>query len=368
MTSFELNHSKEIEENGIQMEIWEPSFIVLPIPDNREWVNTCLQINVAITNNKLTPFPFIYDILTPELLAPDGQALHPQKLTNRQINPSQYNGMGIPHKKTLSCYLIAKLSWHNNLLKLQAAISNSSQISINPDYFWSFEALQLGIYQLRFTYLSPEREFLFFDANTVEISQVQTSVTNLLATPWVNLQLIKPVESDKNAVQVDGIHFETVVPQQIWNISCSELSDTSSPIQIGINITNNTSSSQRFCSFTTLIPALMGADGFILGRNFGSGSTGWISPSESDFYLVMPGESKTFFVSVHIEKGRDGLFNLIVNDTGKGYWLLPGLKLGIYQVRLTYRTLTNLFDTELFEDLWRGLVHTPFVEFCLVQP
>ena len=150
------------------------------------------------------------------------------------------------------------------MLKLQAAISNSSQVSIVPDYLWSFEALQLGTYQLRFTYLSPEREFLFFDARNMEISQVQTSITNLLATSWVNLQLIKPVESNKNGVQVDGIRFETVVPQKRWNISCSELSDSSSPIQIGINITNNTSIEKRFCSFNTLMPTLMGADGFIL--------------------------------------------------------------------------------------------------------
>ena len=275
MASSESNNSNKIEANGIHMEILEPNFIVLPIPDKITGINTSLQINVTITNNILELFPFIYDLLIPELLVPGGQVLHPQKLINRQATPNQYNGMGIPHKKTLSCYLIAKISWHNNLLKLQAAISNSSQVSIVPDYLWSFEALQLGTYQLRFTYLSPEREFLFFDARNMEISQVQTSITNLLATSWVNLQLIKPVESNKNGVQVDGIRFETVVPQKRWNISCSELSDSSSPIQIGINITNNTSIEKRFCSFNTLMPTLMGADGFILGRNLGGGSTGW---------------------------------------------------------------------------------------------
>ncbi len=100
----------------------------------------------------------------------------------------------------------------------------------------------------------------------------------------------------------------------------------------------------------------------------GAAALGGVSPSESDFYSVSSGESLTFFVSVHIEKGRDGLFNLIVNGTGYGYWLLTDLKRGIYHVRLTYRALTNLYDMELFGDFWRGAVHTPFVEFCSIKP
>ncbi len=369
MTSFESNNSKNTEEKGIQIKIDSPTnSIILPIPENREEVNTCLQINVIISNSSSTGFPYVYDILTPELILPDGQVIHPQKITNRQTNLNQYNGMKIPTRKSLICYFIAKLSWHNNLLKLEAAISNSLQTSVTPEYFCSFEGLQLGVNQIRFTYLSPGREFLFFDAHMVEISQVQPSVTNLLFTPWVNLQLIKPVEFDKNAVQVDSIRFETVVPQQIWNVSCSKLSDTSSPIQVGINITNNSSISQRFCSFTTLIPALMGADGFILGSHLGGGSHGWFGPSESDFYLVSSGESVTFSVSAHIEKGRNGLFNMIVDGAGYGYWLFADLKLGIYQIRLTYKALKNLFGMELIEDSWRGMVNTPFVEFCLIKP
>ncbi|MDZ7959898.1 MAG: hypothetical protein RMY34_18780 [Aulosira sp. DedQUE10] len=356
------------EADGIQMEICEPNLIVLPITENRTSANTCLQINIAITNNTPIPFPFVYGILTPELLTPNGQALNPQKLIDRQITPSRYNGIAIPSKKTLSCYLIAKLSWQNNLLQLQATISYSSQVPINPDYFWSFEPLQLGTYQMRFTYLSPQEEFLFFDAHTAAISQIQASVTSLLATPWVNLQLVEPMESNNNEVQVDSVRFETVVPEQIWTISHSQLSDASSSVQIGLRITNNTSISQRFCSFTTLIPALMGADGCILAQNLGGGSHGWVGAGESDYHLLEPKESVTFFVSAHTERQNDGLLNLIVDGTGYGYWSFNGLKLGTYQVRLAYRSRTNPLDIELFEDIWRGMVHTPFVEFCLVQP
>ncbi|MGB3694649.1 MAG: hypothetical protein WA865_22290 [Spirulinaceae cyanobacterium] len=193
------------EADGIKIKIIEPNLIVRPIRENRKEVKTCLQIHVTISNNLPKLFPFVYDLLTPELLTPQGQILHPQKLINRQTIPHQYYGMGIPHQATLRCYLIAEVSWHNNLLKLQGYISNpNSLFRIAPYYCCSFEALQLGAYQLKFTYSSPKEEFLFFDARTrEEASKVQTSVTNLLFTSWVNLQLVEPVESNQNAVEYD---------------------------------------------------------------------------------------------------------------------------------------------------------------------
>ncbi len=294
--------------------------------------------------------------MIPELLRYSGQVLHPQKLKLLQNPLSQYSGMGIPPKKTLSCYLIAKLSWQNNLLQLQATFFYSSQVPINPDYFWSYEPVQRGTYQLRFTYLSPQGEFLFFDAHLVEISEVQASVTSLLTTPWVNLQLVEPVGTNKNAVEVDGIRFETVMPEGIWNISCFNLPDVSLSTQIGIRITNNKSIQETFCSKTTLIPTLIGAGGLILGQNLGGGSHGWVSPTESDFHACCRGESVTFFVNAHVEKRTDGLLNLIVDGTGYGYWSFNGLKSGIYQIRLIYRSLTNQFMLNLFEDFWKGMV------------
>ncbi len=367
MASFEFNNSNGIEQNGVKIEVWEPNFIVLPISESREGINTYLQINVAINNDKLRLYPFIYDILIPELLAPNGQQLHPQKIANSQTTANLYNGMGIPFKKSLICYLIAKLSWHNNLLKLQTAISYFSQASNEINYLWSFEDMQPGIYQIRFVYSNTKKEFLFFDRHAADFKLIQNSVANLLTSPWVNLQLIKPVDCDKNAVQFDGIRFETVVPKQIYNISCSEIFNTSSSMQIKMKITNNTLSNQRFCSFDTLIPALMTADDFILGRKLGGGSTGWFGFSESDFHSIVPEGSLIFVAIAHVER-KDELFNMVVNGTGGGYWLFTGLKLGIYQVRLTYKALTNFFDTEFFEDSCSCLVHTPFVEFCLIKP
>ncbi|MEH2009708.1 hypothetical protein [Nostoc sp.] len=135
MKFFEANGDNTYEDNNIHLEIQEPNLIVLPSTENRGNISACLQININITNKTPNSFPFVYGILTPELLTPDGQAVNPQKLISGQITPSRYNGIAIPPKKTLSCYFIAKLFWQNNLLKLQATITYSSQVPINLDYF-----------------------------------------------------------------------------------------------------------------------------------------------------------------------------------------------------------------------------------------
>lgn len=365
MTSFESNGSNAVEADDISMEIWEPDLIVLPIPDNRLDADIPVQINVFITNNTPTPFPFIYGILSPELVGEDGLELQPQKLIDRQISTSQYDGISIPPKRSLVCSLIAKLCWQNNLLQLQATISNHPQVPINPETSYFFEPLQLGSYQLRFTYLSPNGEFLFFDSHTGDINRVKSSVPEPLATPFVHLRLVEPVGSYKNAVEVDGIRFKTVIPERKLTVPLIG-PNIQIPVQIGMQITNNTSTPFRFSSFDTLIPELVGADGLVMRQSAG-GVLGWANPTESDFHLVMPGQNITLFPNVSLVWLADGLFKLIVPGGGRANWSFNNLKLGTYQIQLRYRSLTAESDV-LFEDLWKGMVSTPFVEFCLVQP
>ncbi|OUL35527.1 hypothetical protein BV372_10780 [Nostoc sp. T09] len=367
MSSFELNDSNTFKVDGIHIEIWEPNLIVLPVPNTTENANISLQITICITNNALSSFPFFCDKLSPEILASSGQVIHPQKLINAQITPSIDNSIAIPSKKTLLCYLIAKLSIQNNLFQLQWNICTSFQFSTNTHHTWYLDTFQLGIYQLRLIYNSPSGELIVKDRQTGDNILLESYLIDPIITTFVNVQFVEPVETDRKAVEVNGIRFETIVPENIWRISLSNLFEVSPSVEIGIRITNNSSISERFCSYTTLIPVLLGENGLILGQQLGGGSTGWVGSKESDYHLVKPQESVTFFVTAHIEGRTDGLLNLIVNGTGYGYWSLEGLKLGIYQLQLTYRALTNPPDGGLFEDLWKGMVHTPFVEFCLIQ-
>jgi hypothetical protein len=97
------------------------------------------------------------------------------------------------------------------------------------------------------------------------------------------------------------------------------------------------------------------------------GILGWANPRESDFHLVMPGENITFFPNARLVWLAAGLFKLIISGGGRANWSFNNLNLGTYQIQLRYRSLTAESDV-LFEDLWMGMVSTPFIEFCLVQP
>ncbi|MBW4677489.1 MAG: hypothetical protein KME52_26885 [Desmonostoc geniculatum HA4340-LM1] len=56
--------------------------------------------------------------------------------------------------------------------------------------------------------------------------------------------------NSNNTVQVDGIHFETVMPERVLRIP-PKLSDAKTQIQFGIRITNNIETPQRFLLFFT---------------------------------------------------------------------------------------------------------------------
>ena len=353
-----------IEADGIRIEIWEPELIVIPRPKNTNSVGIPLQINVLISNNTHTPFPFVNHLLMLEMVGADAQVIHLTRLIDRKLTTSPYRGISIPPKRAIVRSLSGKLSKANNWFDFQASIYTYSTIPINPDSSWSFETLQLGTYQLRFTYINPSEEFSFKDLATGQIITVEKKEAELLTSPWVNLRLVEPVETNKNAVEVDGIRFETLVPQPTISVSLTQ-PDFNISVQIGMQITNNASTPLRFTSFDSLIPFLIGADGLIPSQSYG-GSHGWVLPKESDFRLVMPGSNVAFFPKVHLVRQADKLLKLIVPSGGRGSWKFNDLKLGKYQVGLTYRSLTDKPDL-LFEDLWMGMVSAPFVEFHLVE-
>lgn len=359
MTSF--------QSDDISLETWEPNLIVLPIPENKANASIPLELRVFITNNTTTTFPFIEGILTPELRQ-EGKRLQPEKLIDSQIETHPYKGIGIPPKQSLVRSLRAKLFWQNHSLQLQTTISG--EYSKDVYHQGVFQDLQAGTYQLRFTYSSPEGEFLFFDSNTKSISPVEVAQREPLVTPWATLKLVKPVEANKSAVEVDGICFETVVPETIVKVPLTQ-PDVDVSVQIGMKITNNTSTPYRFVLFDSLIPELSGAEGLIPCLRTG-GSAGWLSPIESDCSIAMPGESVTLFPKAHLIRQANRLWQLIVPGRARSCWLFNDLKLGTYQIQLTYRSLTfgDMFEDEwinFYQDAWIGRVYTPFVEFHLVQ-
>lgn len=401
MTSGESTDSNAVEVDGIRIEISNPFLIVLPIPENRNGANTSVRLGMSITNNTSTPFRLNpYGTFIPELVASDGQAQHRQVFTDEPIASTKPNipvlpglrsflarflsnlvhPLGLFETREIDCWFVepgwpqvvpltVRLCWQDNLLQLEGStIPDDCQHPRRPNNSWSFDALHPGIYQLRFIYHTDRGTRPDSDPDTRE-----EMGSGQLATPFVNLRLVEPVELDRTAVEVDGIRFETLVPDRVLTIP-EKKRGVETYVQLGICITNNTLTPHRFSFYASLRPEIVASDGQIIRG--GCLSNILIGPLESDFQLAMPGKSAIFFPDATLFWSKHDQFTLRVPAGDGGFWFFHDLKPSTYQVRFTYsnkNTEATIYrrestDTKLIEGLWTGMVSTPFVEFCLVQP
>ncbi|WP_193197043.1 hypothetical protein [Nostoc sp. MG11] len=145
-------------------------------------------------------------------------------------------------------------------------------------------------------------------------------------------------------------------------------------VQLGICITNNTPNPVRFNFFDTLIPQVVGADGQVHLRGYYRRHTK--RPLESDFPLVMPGESTTLFQEAGLYWRKGDQFILSIAARDGGYWNFKVLKVDMYQIQLVYNNKYTVqeieiyyresLNTNLIEGLWIEMVSMPKVEFHLV--
>lgn len=375
MTSFESNDSNALEADGIRIEISEPEFIVFPIPENRPGADTPVQFDIGINNNTSTPVPFCSEgNLVPELIGPDGQTIQRQEPRGRHLET------GIPYCDLvqpgwpIGVSLSARLSWQNNLLQLKVSTDSYyfQKIILKPDNSWSFDGLQTGTYQLRFTYRSLSGKVFYFDPTTEKERQVEASSIGQLTTQFVNLRLVQPVEPDRSAVEVDSIRFETLLPRRVLTVP-EKKRGAETLVQLGISITNNTPNPLRFSFYAALTPEIVGPDGQILRK--GRASNMLIGPVESDFLLAMPGESVSSLLDATLFWSKRDQFILSISAGDGSSWSFHDLDPGTYQVGFTYKNNKSVAtirarkwtDTKLIEGLWTGKAFTPFMEFRLVQ-
>lgn len=356
-----------IECDDVAIEILEPGLIVIPKLSNVVATGFSSQINVLITNNQLTPFPFVNHLLAIELVGRNTEALC-TTLLDKQLPNNNYRGISIPFRRAIVRSLNTKILNMNDRFYFRGVIYDSSKTRINPNSSWNFELLEPENYQLRFTYTSPVNTLFFLDLSTGEITKIESSEVKTFASNWVNIRLIEPVKDNQNVVEVEGVQFETLVPQPIFSIPSSQPT-FKVPVQIGIKITNNTLTTLRFTTFDSLIPFLIGADGFIESQSY-SGIHGFIFPTESDFRLLDPGHNLVLFPKIELVKQENDLVQLEIFGGGKTSWWFSNLRLGKYQIGFTYRALTEKPDflpDLLFQNLWMGMVYTPFIDFLLIE-
>jgi len=381
MASKKSTKSKTVKQEGIPLKILEPQITaVLPISKDQPSLSIPIHLSVSITNNTQTSIPFIiYGRLIPEIIGPDGQTLHRKEPINRQVQMEEYEGLLIGVREQIAISLEARLSWQDNLLLLRVPTNPSYwHIPINPDNSWSFEGLELGTYQLRFIYDNPTGNVLCFDCQirqgTLKIERIKIEgiKTSQLATPFVDLRILQAVDLNNSVVEVNGISFEILMPERELVVP-DQLSDGRKLLDLGIRITNNTTTPLHFCFHDAITPELMLPNGQIMRES--SQWSDWLRGyEESDFPLAMPGDDVIFSPGASIQKIEDNQFELIIWVGNGGSWRFNRLQLGNYQIRLEYsndavQVKVDGKDrkTKVIDNIWTGQVFTSFIEFSLVD-
>ncbi|WP_293125103.1 hypothetical protein [Microcoleus sp. bin38.metabat.b11b12b14.051] len=380
MTSQASNYSNQVKQDGLQLEIIGPETVALSIPENKPGVNAPLSFTVRVTNNTQAPIPFIDDdALIPEIFGPSGQPLHRVEPINRQVGNREYHGSLVGVGQQTSQSMQGRLFWKNNLLQLILHRPTYDESPIDLDKSWSFDTVGPGDYQIRFTSETPTGTMLYVNpftfVQTRQLEKIEVTGTGELVTPLANFGLLQPVGLNNSAVEVDGIRFETFIPEPLLTVP-NKSDNSYQSVQIGMRITNNTLTSFYFSFYGSFAPSLVIPDGQILRGGYISD---WMrGPEESDFLLVTPGQSVTFFPDIDLCWRKWDQLSLGVSDGSGGAWSFNELKPGIYHFRFRYENISNTIQqknlagqsitSRPIEKVWTGRVDTPFVEFRITQP
>ncbi|MBD2411150.1 hypothetical protein FACHB389_21820 [Nostoc calcicola FACHB-389] len=195
--------------------------------------------------------------------------------------------------------------------------------------------------------------------------------------------------NNPNPIEVDGICFETVIPERVLRIPPKQC-DAKTQVQFGIRITNNTANPRNFLLFAAR-PEFLQQNKQKMPQ-FGPNANTSVSPELSDFKLLMPGESVTFLVEGYFEWFENELkFAFMRKDAT--YWWYGNFESGTYSINIIYENpypsweqaswgdgiislmpmrkqpRNNYLPPEIFkiEDVWVGEIFTFPLEFCLIQ-
>ncbi len=239
MKSAELFDNNNDEANSILLEIWEPNLIVLPIPERTTGANISLRLWLKLINQTLKPWKIHPDgIIIPELIAPDGKFLERELTTDNRENEANrpYQGDNLVNKvvyfisnlidnfakrgiswvspkRGTFISITANICWKKDLLQLKL-LTNRYQ-ALNSSFF---DGLKPENYQLRFIYSSSSKIKPQSEKETLQARNIKQIKGDRLTTSFVNLRLVELTKPNDRAVEVDGIRFETILPETVLNL------------------------------------------------------------------------------------------------------------------------------------------------------
>jgi len=195
-----------------------------------------------------------------------------------------------------------------------------------------------------------------------------------------NMTYIEQNQDSSDNVEVNGIRFETVMPERVLTIP-DKKTRYQSLAPLGIRITNNTQNPWYFTFLFAYKPQLkvgnqLEEPGFMSDR--------MLRPRFDDFLLARPGETVTFFLPTSIQVIPETLNTPhpkcaigIQFRNEDDFDVFTGLTQGTYQIRFTYgvdswmaKDYQKWVDPGFLnlDNLWLGQVTTPFVEFKILNP
>lgn len=389
MTARETNNNP-VEVKGICINMRGPHLIALPIPNSDLGLITSVDFRLSITNNSSNALPLhIYQSIVPQLMASDGQEIPRISAQESESNPTSIN---IPQQPNLGekftrflANLVTWLEFRNwpdrDRIFYLMSLEKYTSLTVTALLFWHHDRLQLKFIPVnnvsRFDAIQSQQyrlRFVGINFNTYRLnSELQTTEgadSEQPASQFVNLCLVEPLETNKNAVEVDGICFETVVSEPMIQVSGSK-SDSPIYVEFGMNITNNTLIPVRFNLFNSLVPQLIISDGHQIQSTLFYRME--IAPKESHFPLVMPGESISFLPCEELVWNKNNQLYLSIYAIDGGIWSFSKLNVGKYYIQFAYRNQNTDFEIErpdleniqLISDIWTGLVFAPYVELNL---
>ena len=176
-----------------------------------------------------------------------------------------------------------------------------------------------------------------------------------------------------NAVEVDGIHLETVVFNPIWRIPAN-LHGANTPVQFGVRITNKTSESIRVPWIFSFSPKIVKMDGQVLRIVNNVSPSDPPSTKEPLCPSIKPGKSETF-VWNWILQWQNNQLQLEGTNAYGAPWIYEPLSPGVYSIAVQYNvrsTIVRLCElitkvSRAEEKIWVGQGTTPSKNISLVH-
>ncbi|MUG93752.1 hypothetical protein F7734_15535 [Scytonema sp. UIC 10036] len=172
--------------------------------------------------------------------------------------------------------------------------------------------------------------------------------------------------NSSNAIEVDGIRFETLVPEQtVYLPKYGE----ETPIQFGVRITNQTSTPYRF-DLPHVLPEMLDPQGHTMQMDLNKNATREVE--EFDIPLIIPGKSLDFLMNAKFSWYNKNCLRLLGNASYGGIWIFWNFKPSKYQVRFTYESylakkkmITLKEGRTEIDSFWTGKIMTYFADIRL---